>query len=192
MHECDPMTNKLRRVLLGEIGAAHGIRGDVSVKTYTANPQDIAAYGPLTDEHGRRTFELKVVRVTPKGLIVRVKGVDDRTTVETLRNIKLYVERERLPAAADGEFYHEDLIGLRAVAPGGMALGTIVAVQNYGAGDMIEIRREGGTATELIPFTNACVPEVDLARGEAVVILPELVGEEEPASADRDGETGLP
>jgi 16S rRNA processing protein RimM len=186
------MTNKPRRVLLGEIGAAHGIRGDVSVKTYTAKPEDIAAYGPLTDEHGRRTFELNVVRVTPKGLIVRVKGIDDRTTVETLRNIKLYVERERLPAVADGEFYHEDLIGLRAVAPGGTALGIIVAVQNYGAGDMLEIRREGGTATELIPFTNACVPEVDLARGEAVVIIPELVGEEEPASADGAGETGLP
>ncbi len=176
------MTDKSRRILLGELGAAHGIRGEISVKTYTANPADIGAYGPLQDEQGRRTFELKIVRVTPKGVIVRVNGADDRTAAEKLRNIKLYVDRDRLPAVTDGEFYHEDLVGLRAMASDGASVGTIVAVQNYGAGDILEIRRDGGTATELIPFTNACVPEVDLARGIAVVIMPELVGEPEPVT----------
>ena len=166
------MSDKDRRVLLGRIGAAHGVRGDVLVESYTAEPQDIAAYGPLESEDGTRRFELKVVRATPKGVVARIAGVADRNAAEALRGTALYVERARLPASEEGEFYHADLVGLRAEDGEGRAIGTVVAVVNYGAGDLLEVRLEGSRKTELVPFTDAFVPTVDIAGGRAVVLLP--------------------
>ena len=128
------MTAEPRRVLLGHISAAHGLRGEVLVKTYTGEPRDIAAYGPLTDETGAHRLELKVVRVTDKGVIARVAGVGDRTAAERIKGVKLYVGRDRLPVAAEGEYYHADLIGLDAVSEAGERIGHVVAVQNFGAG----------------------------------------------------------
>lgn len=160
------------RILLGRIAGAHGIRGEVLIKTYTEAPENVGAYGPLSDESGTRTFNLKSARATPKGVVARLQGVDDRNAAEALKGIALYIERERLPAAADGEFYHADLIGLAAVDGDGKPLGEIVAVQNYGAGDLLEIRLAGSSRTELVPFTDAAVPEVDIAACRVVVILP--------------------
>ncbi len=160
------------RILLGHIAGAHGIRGEVLIKTYTEAPENVGAYGPLSDESGTRTFNLKSARATPKGVVARLQGVDDRNAAEALKGIALYIERDRLPAAADGEFYHADLIGLAAVDSDGKPLGEIVAVQNYGAGDLLEIRLEGSSKTELVPFTDATVPEVDIAARRVVVILP--------------------
>lgn len=160
------------RILLGHIAGAHGIRGEVLIKTYTEAPENVGAYGPLSDEGGTRTFNLKSARATPKGVVARLQGVDDRNAAEALKGIALYIERERLPAAADGEFYHADLIGLAAVDGDGKPLGEIVAVQNYGAGDLLEIRLTGSSKTELVPFTDAAVPEVDIAARRVVVILP--------------------
>ena len=141
------------RILLGRIAGAHGIRGEVVIHAYTASPEDIGAYGQLTDASGARSFQIEIVRVTPKG-------------------VELYVDRDRLPAAAEGEFYHADLIGLAAVDPAGQAIGEIVGVQNYGAGDLLEIRLAGSAKTELVPFTDACVPEVDVRAKRAVIVLP--------------------
>ena len=163
---------KPNRILLGHIAGAHGIRGEVLIKTYTEAPENVGAYGPLSDENGTRTFKLKSARATPKGVVARLQGVDDRNGAEVLKGIALYIERDRLPAAADGEFYHADLIGLAAVDGDGKPLGEIVAVQNYGAGDLLEIRLAGSGRTELVPFTDAAVPEVDIAARRAVVILP--------------------
>jgi 16S rRNA processing protein RimM len=160
------------RILLGHIAGAHGIRGEVLIKTYTEAPENVGAYGPLSDESGVRTFNLKSARAAPKGVVARLQGVDDRNAAEALKGIALYIERDRLPAAADGEFYHADLIGLAAVDSDGKPLGEIVAVQNYGAGDLLEIRLEGSSKTELVPFTDATVPEVDIAARRVVVILP--------------------
>ena len=160
------------RILLGHIAGAHGIRGEVLIKTYTEAPENVGAYGPLSDEGGTRTFNLKSARATSKGVVARLQGVDDRNAAEALKGIALYIERERLPAAADGEFYHADLIGLAAVDGDGTPLGEIVAVQNYGAGDLLEIRLAGASKTELVPFTDAAVPEVDIAARRVVVILP--------------------
>ena len=160
------------RILLGHIAGAHGIRGEVLIKTYTEAPENVGAYGPLSDESGTRTFNLKSARATPKGVVARLLGVDDRNAAEALKGIALYIERERLPAAADGEFYHADLVGLAAVDGAGKPLGEIVAVQNYGAGDLLEIRLTGSSKTELVPFTDAAVPEVDIAARRVVVILP--------------------
>ena len=162
-------------ILLGRITAAHGIRGEVQVRTYTGAPESIASYGPLSDKEGRRTFKLRVVRVTDKGIIARVEGVADRNAAETLKGIELYVERAKLPAASEGEYYHADLIGLRAVSPEGEEIGRIVAVANFGAGDLLEVQLTGGTATEYVPFSDACVPHVDIAAGVATIVMPEMV-----------------
>ena len=160
------------RILLGRIAGAHGIRGEVLIKTFTEAPENVGAYGPLSDESGTRIFKLKSVRATPKGVVARLQGVDDRNGAEALKGIALYIERDRLPAAAEGEFYHADLIGLAAVDGDGKPIGEIVAVQNYGAGDLLEIRLAGSSKTELVPFTDAAAPEVDIAARRVVVVMP--------------------
>lgn len=158
-----------RRVLLGRITSAHGIRGEVAVLTFTGEPGAIADYGPLEDAEGRRQIELQVVRVTDKGVVARIKGIADRTGAEALKGLELWIARDRLPQPDSGEFYHADLIGLVAVGEAGQRIGEVVAVQNYGAGDLIEIRLAGSRRTELLPFTDAFVPEVDLALRRIVV-----------------------
>ena len=178
------MTDKPSRILLGRIVAAHGIRGDVVIDSYAAEPADIAAYGPLQTADGKRELALKVVRVTPKGVIARIAGVDDRNGAEALRGTELFVAREKLPAADDGEFYYADLVGLRVDDEAGAAIGTVVAVHNFGAGDLLEMRLAAAGATELVPFTDAFVPVVDIAAGRVVVILP-ASDDEEPLDHDR-------
>ena len=171
-------TNPPRRILLGHIASAHGIRGEVLIKTHTGEPEAIAGYGPLEDEAGQKKFEISVVRVTPKGVIARVAGVTDRNAAEALARTALYVARELLPEPDAAEFYHADLIGMRVVSPDGSPLGEVVDVLNFGAGDILEIRREGASETELIPFTNACVPKVDLAARVVVIDVPAERAEE--------------
>ena len=160
------------RVLLGRIASAHGIRGEELVHTYTEAPESIGAYGALSDANGSRHFTIKVARITPKGVIARVVGVADRNAAEALKGIELYVDRARLPAAAEGEYYHADLVGLTAVDGEARTIGRIIAVQNFGAGDLLEIRLTGSSKTELVPFRDAFVLEVDLAARRAVVLLP--------------------
>jgi len=172
------MSDKDRRVLLGRIAGPHGIRGNVLIETYTGEPKDIAAYGPLQTEDAGRQLHISVVRVTPKGVIGRVEGVGDRTSAETLKGLKLYVDRDQLPPAKEGEFYQSDLIGLKAEDHNGQRIGTVLAVQNYGAGDLLEIRLEAKRKTELVPFTDAFVPLVDIAGGRVVIAMPS----EEPES----------
>jgi len=161
-----------RRVLLGRVVGAHGIRGDVLIRSHTGEPEAIARYGALTDAEGRRGYKVKVVRVTPKGVIARFEGVVDRTAAEQLKGLELYAERRRLPPTAEREFYHADLIGLAVVDVEGHALGEVASVQNFGAGDLIEIRLAGRRATELVPFTDAFVPDVDVSNGRMVVNMP--------------------
>lgn len=183
------MTNSQedRRILLGQITGAHGIRGDIIVRTFTADPDGIAAYGDLTDKNGLQPLSLKIVRATDKGIVARVKGVSDRNGAEALKGRELYVLRSQLPDASDAEYYHADLIGLAAVTEDGTAFGKVVAVQNFGAGDLLEIRTRDGRDSEFIPFTNACVPIVDIKAQTVTVVPPVMTGEQEPASAD-DGD----
>jgi 16S rRNA processing protein RimM len=182
-----PRVSTETRVLLGRIAGAHGLKGEVVVHAYTEFPEDIAAYGPLSDTEHRREIALTVLRVSDKGVIARVAGVGDRTQAEALKGTELWVARDRLPDADDGEFYHADLIGLAAVAPDGTPVGTVVAVQNFGASDLLEIRPEGSRRTELVAFTTDFVPEIDIAGGRVVVILAgEPSGDEPPPSAARD------
>jgi 16S rRNA processing protein RimM len=188
-HTDPPAQDNGGMVVLGRISAAQGLRGEVRIATFTEAPENIAAYGPLTASDGRT---LNITGLRPlKGANVaaRLEGVADRTAAEALRGLELFVSRDCLPPAEDGEWYVNDLVGLLAVAPDGAELGKIIAVQNYGAGDLLEIRLpktsgEEGVAqatTRLVPFTEAAVPEVDIAGGRVVVVLPEEIdaGEEQ-------------
>ena len=159
-------------ILLGHISTAQGIRGEVVVKSHTEDPADIAAYGPLTDITGTMFYELTVVRVAKKGLIARVKGVSGRNAAEALRGTELYIARDRLPEPDDDEHYHADLVGLEAVTAQGTIVGEVVSIQNFGAGDLIEIQLAGGSRTEFIPFDDHFVPDVDLETRRIVVVMP--------------------
>jgi 16S rRNA processing protein RimM len=160
------------RVCVAEIGAAHGIAGEVRLRTFTEDPLTATQFGPLQAEDGR-AVEIAAVRPGKDCLIARIAGVTDRTAAERLRNVKLYVARERLPAIAEPEtYYHADLIGLAAVGADGAALGRVTAVQNFGAGDLLEIAPAGGGPTMLLPFTDEVVPVVDVPNGRVVVNVP--------------------
>jgi 16S rRNA processing protein RimM len=167
-------------VLMGAIIGAHGIKGEVKVKSFAGAPAAIAAYGPLSDAKGR-TFDLSLVgKATPgKGgtgqdiLIARIKGVGDRNAAEALKGVELFVARDRLPETADAEeFYLADLIGLAVIDRHGAAMGRVVAVENYGAGDVISI--DGGPKGAFdVAFTRALVPVVDLAERRLQLDLPD-------------------
>jgi 16S rRNA processing protein RimM len=159
------------RICLGQIGAPHGVRGEVRLHSFTAEPAAIAIYGPLETEDGR-VFKIESLRPAKHAFVAKLSGIDDRDAAERLTNIKLYVPRERLPPAEPDEFYHADLIGLRAVDYAGRECGTVVAVHNFGAGDLIELQPPDGAKTELLPFDAATVPEVNLADGFLIVEVP--------------------
>jgi 16S rRNA processing protein RimM len=175
-----------KRIVLAHVASAHGIKGDVVVRAHTGAPEALADYGPLTDASGKRQFEITQLKATAKGVVVRFKGIADRTAAEALRGLELYVERSALPVPADGEYYHVDLIGLAAVSPDGATIGQVIAVQNFGAGEMLEIKRADAKETEYVPFTDTFVPTVDIEGGRVTVIIPEMVGEPEPASGEED------
>ena len=157
------------RVCLGQIGAAHGVRGEVRLRSFTADPAAIADYGPLETEDGR-VFEIETLRQAKDHFVARLSGIRDRDAASALANTKLYVPRERLPETAEAdEFYHADLVGLAVVDPAGKTLGTVVAVHNFGAGDLIEVRTETGGNTEMVPFDTTHVPAVDVAAGKLIV-----------------------
>ena len=174
-----------RRILMGVVGRPHGVRGLLRVVSYTANPPDLAAYGPLSDDRGRR-FE---VRWRGEGVAELAELVDgrrvpvaDRAAAERLTNTRFYLERTRLPPPDDDEFYLADLVGLPAFNPAGEVLGRVAAVHDYGAGASLEIVSEGAPAL-LVPFTRGAVPEVDVAGGRIAVVLPDEVVAAEPARA---------
>jgi 16S rRNA processing protein RimM len=159
-----------KRVLLGRIVGAHGIRGEVVIHSYAAVPEDIASYGALSDKDGKRQFKLSSVRAAAKGVVARIAGIADRNAAEALKGTELFVPRERLPEPPEADTYYvSDLVGMTAVDAQGAIVGVVVDAPNYGAGDLLEIRKAGSSQTELIPFTDAYVPEVDLAARRVVV-----------------------
>jgi 16S rRNA processing protein RimM len=172
------------RICIAKFGAAHGVRGEIRLWPFTGDPLAVASYGPLETEDGKRRFEIAAVRTARDHLVARIAGVDTRDEAEKLNGLELYVAREKLPATDDGEFYHADLIGLAAVTPEGTPLGRIVAVHNFGAGDIVEIALNNGGETKLLPFSNAVVPTVDLAARRAVIVLPDEIDAGDARSAD--------
>jgi 16S rRNA processing protein RimM len=157
-------------VLVGVVTGPHGISGAVRIKSFTAEPEGIASYGPLCDATGRR-FALKLVGAGKGILICRLSGIDDRNRAEGLRGLRLFLPRSALPPAAVDEFYHADLIGLAAVTGDGTAIGKVRAVHDFGAGDTLEIERAAAPPA-MVPFTRAIVPVVDLEAGRLVIDPP--------------------
>ena len=182
------------RICVGRIAGAHGVQGLIRITSYTEEPMDVAAYGPVTDEDGERMFELEAKRMAKTQVLVRIKGVMDRNAAEALNGMRLYVSRDVLPTPADDEFYWEDLVGLAAETVDGTSLGSVLSVQEFGAGEMLEIgERSGGTT--LVPFTRDIVPQVDLQAGKLVVDPPpgllEPVTKDDPenSSGKKEGRT---
>ena len=158
-----------QRICVARLGAAHGVRGEIKLWSFTSDPAAVVDYGPFEAADGR-VIEIETLRPAKDFFVARVKGIADRDAAERLRNVELFVPRARLPATDDiDEFYHADLIGLAVVDAGGAPLGTVVALHNFGAGDLIEIRRADANDTVLLPFTQAAVPQIDVAGGRIVV-----------------------
>ena len=170
-------------ICVARIGAAHGVRGAVKLWTFTEDPFAVKAYGPLMTKDGARQFEVMSAREAKGHLVATLKGVATREDAERLNGVELYVAREKLPATDEDEYYHADLIGLAAVNTANEPLGRVIAIHNFGAGDIIEIAPPHG-ATMLLPFTNAVVPSVDIAGGRVVIELPPEIEGDDPSSTD--------
>lgn len=162
-----------KRICLGAISGAQGIRGEVIIRSYTEDPEHIGNYGPLSDGEGGRSFEIKVLRRSKKGVIARIKGVENRNDAEALKGTELYVDGSLLPEPEADEFYHLDLIGLAAIGADGTHLGEVVSVQNFGAGDLLEIRFENAKKTGFLPFNEECVTDISVDEGRLVIVPPE-------------------
>ncbi len=164
------------RIRVARIGAAHGIRGEVRLWPFTQDPMDVARYGPLETENGARTFEIEAMRPGKGFLVARFVGVSDRDAAEELTNLELFVPRDRLPDIVEEDtWYHADLVGLTAVTADGAVLGTVTAIHNFGAGDIIEITPANG-GTLMLSFTEAAVPEIDL-EAKRIVVVPPVMSE---------------
>lgn len=158
------------------------MRGAVRLWTFTEDPLAVTRYGPLSTEDGTRRFEVTSARESKGHLVATLKGVTTREEAERLNGVELYVAREKLPATDEGEYYHADLIGLAAVTGQGEPLGRVIAIHNFGAGDILEIAPPQGT-TMLLPFSNAVVPTVDVAGGRVVIEIPGEIEGDDPSAA---------
>ena len=173
MRACAGSPDVAERICVAQIGGAHGLRGDVKLKSFTADPMAVKDYGPLTTEDGSASFEIEALRAAKGHLVARFRGVSDRSAAERLAHLMLFVPRDRLPPPSADEFYHADLIGLCAVTADGTEIGTVAAIHDFGAGDILELRPQAGGTTIMVPFTAAFVPSVDVAGGRIVVAPPE-------------------
>jgi 16S rRNA processing protein RimM len=161
------------RICIGAIAGAFGIAGEVRLKSFCSQPEDIAAYGPLFTEDGARQFRITLTRPVAGGFGARIAGITTREQADALRGTSLFIDRAKLPSLPDDEFYHADLIGLDAIDTGGETLGKVVAVHNHGAGDIIEISSNRHKSALLLPFTKEIVPNVDIGAGRLIIDLPE-------------------
>ena len=155
------------RVLLGVVAAPHGVRGLVRIRSFTEDPMSVAAYGPLSDESGKKEYRVEALSTARGAVLARIEGVADRTAAEAARGLRLYVERSALPATGEREWYEADLIGLSAVGRDGRDWGKVIAFHDFGAGSVMEV--SGGV---MLPFTDEAVPEIDVAGGKVVVEPP--------------------
>ncbi|HCQ64632.1 MAG TPA: ribosome maturation factor RimM [Rhodobacteraceae bacterium] len=161
------------RICVGAIAGAFGVKGEVRLKSFTADPEAIASYGPLVTEDGARSFAVEITRPVKNGFAARIEGVSSKEAADDLRGTKLFAERDVLPCLPDDEFYHADLIGLAVHDTGGRLLGRVTAVHNHGAGDLLEISGAGLNTPALLPFTQDAVPTVDLTARRIVADPPE-------------------
>jgi 16S rRNA processing protein RimM len=175
------------RLLIGRIGAAHGIKGGVRIATFTGDPLAIATYGPLQTNRPGFMVTITDARLMKATVIAKLKGITDRNTAETLNGVELYIDRSQLPDTDDeDDFYHTDLIGLQARAEDGTVLGEVLDLPNFGAGDLIEIGDRKTGQSDLYPFTKAVVPTVAVKDGYVVIVPPEVIELDEDDQEDSD------
>ncbi|NUB44804.1 16S rRNA processing protein RimM [Fertoebacter nigrum] len=167
------MPTEADRLCVGAIAGSWGVKGEVRLKSFCAEPEAIGDYGPLTTEDGATSYKVTLTRPVAGGLGARLSGVTTKEQADALKGVSLYVSREKLPSLGDDEFYHADLIGLEVRDTGGAMIGKVLAVHNHGATDLLEIMGPGMKDSLLLPFTRAIVPTVDLAAGRIVADLPE-------------------
>jgi 16S rRNA processing protein RimM len=161
------------RILLGVVAAPHGVRGLVRIRSFTEDPMAIGSYGPLSDEAMRKTYRVEALSAVKGAVLARIEGVADRTAAEALRGLRLYVEREALPAPGTREWYEADLIGLAAVGQDGRDWGKVLAFHDFGGGTTMEV--SGGEASKgsvMLPFNDEVVPEIDVEGGKVLVDPP--------------------
>jgi len=169
------------KVCLGAIAGAHGVKGEVRIKTFTQEPQDIASYGPLQNEEGDATFSIVRLRPDKIGVIATIEGLQDRDAAQKLKGTRLYVKREALPQADDDTWYHADLIGLKVKGKDNKEYGVVIGVYDFGAGDVIEVAPGSGGESIFIPFTLDAVPVVEIEQGFIVAEPIEIMPDDEPA-----------
>jgi len=161
------------KVCVARIGAAHGVRGEVKLWSFTEDPAAVAGYGPFETQDGTRRFEIEALRPAKDHFVARIAGIGDRDAAERLRNLELFIPRTRLPEIGESDtFYHADLVGLDVVTPDGTQVGTVRALHNFGAGDIIEITPVGSGEPVMLPFNEVTVPKVDLEAKQIVVVRP--------------------
>jgi 16S rRNA processing protein RimM len=162
-----------QRICVAQIGAPHGVRGEVRLRSFTADPAAVRSYGPLDSEDGGTHVEITALRPAGGHFVARLRGVEDRQAAERLTNLRLFVPRERLPPPGPDEFYHADLIGLTAVTVAGERVGEVIAVHDFGGGAVLELGLGDGGRTAMLPFAETFVPAVDIANGNVTVALPD-------------------
>lgn len=162
-------------VCVAAIAGAFGVQGEVRIKSFTADPRAVEDYAPLLTEDGSKSYDLQIIREIKSGFAARLSGVITKEDADALKGTRLFAPRDRLPSLPDDEYYHADLIGLSVFDTGGAPLGTVHAVHNHGATDLLELRIAGQAKTVLLPFTMAVVPTVDLAAGRIIADPPEGV-----------------
>lgn len=160
-------------ICLGVIIAAHGVRGQVKLRSFTTHPEDIGDYGDLCDTQGK-TYRLTVITSNNDTVIASIEGIADRDTAEKLRNIELFVERSKLPAPPENEYYYNDLIGLKVISGNGTAYGQVTGVHNFGAGDIVDIKLVSGKE-ECMPFNKATFPVIDIKNKTLVISPPDVI-----------------
>lgn len=161
------------RICVGAIAGAFGVKGEVRLKSYCADPEAIEDYAPLYSEDGTRQFSVQITRPVKNGFAAFLSGITSKEEADAMKGTQLYADHDKLPELPDDEYYHADLIGLEVLDTGGQKLGTVRSVQNYGATDLLEIFAPGQKTTVLLPFTNEAVPTVDLASGRIIADPPD-------------------
>ncbi len=168
------------KICLGAIAGAHGVKGEVKIKTFTQNAEDIAAYGPLESETGEATFSILNFRPDKIGVVAKIEGLEDREAAQRLKGTRLYVKREALPQIEEDTWYHADLVGLKVRAKDDKEIGVVIGVYDFGAGDMVEVDLGPDEESMFIPFTREAVPIVDIDQGFIVAVPIELMADDEP------------
>ncbi len=175
------------RICVGVVAGSHGLQGAVKIKSFMAVPKDIAAYGPVTDKSGERSFEIRLISANQKGLVAALSGVKDRNASEAMRGTELYLSRDLLPKLDEDEFYYSDLMGLLVENINGEVIGTVSLIDNYGAGEVMEVDLKDG-GTEMFPLSREVVPEIDLKNGRIVVNPPQEIFADENHDKDKNEE----